>query len=88
MDISTPNIIVACISAVVTIVTVIINSKLSTEKMTHALEISQAVTNTKLEQVHEELQKQAARIDAHNHLNERIIALEVQMKESQKRDNT
>ena len=55
--------------------------------MTHTLEVSQAVTNTKLEAVHEELQKQAARIDAHNHLNERIIALEVQMKENNKRDN-
>lgn len=75
-------IIAACISAIVTIITVIVNSKMSTEKMTHALEVSQAVTNTKLEAMHEELQKQAARIDAHNHLNERIIALEVQMKEN------
>ena len=38
--------------------------------------------------MHEELQKQGARIDAHNHLNERIIALEVQMKENNKRDST
>ena len=75
------SVIVACISGAVTIITVIVNSKLSTEKMTHTLEVSQAVTNTKLEAVHEELQKQAARIDAHNHLNERIIALEVRMKE-------
>ena len=75
------SVIVACISGVVNIVTVIVNSKLSTEKMTHTLEVSQAVTNTKLEAVHEELQKQAARIDAHNHLNERIIALEVKMNE-------
>lgn len=75
------GVIIACISGAVTIITVIVNSKLSTEKMTHTLEVSQAVTNTKLEAVHEELQKQAARIDAHNHLNERIIALEVQMKE-------
>lgn len=74
------SIIVACISAIATIITVIVNSKLSTEKMTHTLEVSQAITNTKLEAMHEELQKQAARIDAHNHLNERIIALEVQMK--------
>lgn len=80
MDMGKASIVVACISALVTIATVIINSKLSTEKMTHTLEVSQAVTNTKLEAMHEELQKQAARIDAHNHLNERIIALEVQMK--------
>lgn len=76
-----PSVIVACISGIVTIVTVIINSKLSTEKMTHTLEVNQAVTNTKLEAMHEELQKQAARIDQHNHLNERIIALEVKMNE-------
>ena len=75
------SVIVAAISGIATIITVIVNSKLSTEKMTHNLEVSQAVTNTKLEAVHEELTKQAARIDAHNHLNERIIALEVQMKQ-------
>ena len=83
-----PSVIVACISGVVTIVTVIVNSKLSTEKMTHTLEVNQAVTNTKLEAMREELQKQAARIDAHNHLNERIIALEVKMGEKDKRDTT
>ena len=76
-----PSVIVACISGVVTIITVIVNSKLSTEKMTHTLEVNQAVTNTKLEAMREELQKQAARIDQHNHLNERIIALEVKMNE-------
>lgn len=76
-----PSVIVACISGVVTIVTVIVNSKLSTEKMTHTLEVNQAVTNTKLEAMKDELQKQAARIDRHNHLNERIIALEVKMNE-------
>lgn len=75
------SVIVACISGVVTIITVIVNSKLSTEKMTHTLEVNQAVTNTKLEAMADELQKQAARIDQHNHLNERIIALEVKMNE-------
>ena len=87
MTLVEPGIIIAIITSITSIVTVIVNSKLSTEKMTHTLEVSQAVTNTKLEAVHEELQKQAARIDAHNHLNERIIALEVQMKENNKRDN-
>lgn len=75
------SVIAAIISGVVTITTVIINSKLSTEKMTHNLEVSQAITNTKLEDMRDELQKQAARIDAHNHLNERIIALEIKMEE-------
>lgn len=82
------SVIVACISGIVTIITVIVNSKLSTEKMTHTLEVNQAVTNTKLEAMADELQKQAARIDAHNHLNERIIALEVKLGEKNKRDNT
>lgn len=73
-------IIAGATSIVSTIITVVVSSKMSTEKMTHALEVSQAVTNTKLEDMREELQKQASRIDAHNHLNERLIALEVQMK--------
>ena len=56
--------------------------------MTHTLEVNQAVTNTKLEAMKDELEQQAARIDAHNNLNERIIALEVKMGEKNKRDNT
>lgn len=84
MKIVEPGIVIAILTSVTSIITVIINSKLSTEKMTHTLEVSQAVTNTKLEAMRDELQKQGARIDAHNHLNERIIALEVQMKEKQK----
>lgn len=40
-----------------------------------------AVLETKLDGLKEELTRQGARIDAHNHLNERITKLEVQMEE-------
>ena len=36
-----------------------------------------AVLETKLEGIKEEINRQGARIDAHNHLNERITKLEV-----------
>lgn len=38
-----------------------------------------AVLSTKLDSVKEELTKQGQRIDAHNHLSERITALEIRM---------
>lgn len=40
-----------------------------------------AVLAAKLDAVKEELIKQAARIDQHNHLNERLIAVEIQLRE-------
>lgn len=40
-----------------------------------------AILATKLDAVKEELERQAQRIDQHNHLNERLIALEVKVKE-------
>ena len=40
-----------------------------------------AVLETKLDGLKEELTRQGARIDAHNHLNERIAKLEVLMEE-------
>ena len=40
-----------------------------------------AVLETKLDGLKEELTRQGARIDAHNHLNERITKLEVLMEE-------
>ena len=43
-----------------------------------------AVLATKLDSVKEEVSKQGARIDQHNHLNERITALEVIVKEREK----
>lgn len=43
-----------------------------------------AILATKLDNVKEELERQAARIDQHNHLNERLIAVEVKLKEYEK----
>lgn len=43
-----------------------------------------AIVQTKLDAVKEELQRQSARIDAHNHINERLIAVEIQLKELKK----
>lgn len=40
-----------------------------------------AVVQTKLDSLKEELERQSARIDAHNHLNSRLIAVEVQLQE-------
>lgn len=40
-----------------------------------------AIVQTKLDAVKEELTKQGARIDQHNHLNERITKLEVMLEE-------
>lgn len=43
-----------------------------------------AVLAAKLDGVKEELDRQGARIDRHNHLNERITKLEVKMEEREK----
>lgn len=40
-----------------------------------------AILATKIDNIKEELTKQGQRIDAHNHLNERLIAVEIQLKE-------
>lgn len=45
-----------------------------------------AIVQTKLDAVKEELAKQGARIDEHNHLNERLTVLEVKEKEREKRE--
>lgn len=45
-----------------------------------------AILATKLDAVKEELTRQGARIDAHNHLNERLTAVEVKLKEREKHD--
>lgn len=43
-----------------------------------------AVLQTKLEAIKEELTKQGQRIDQHNHLNERLTAVEITLKEREK----
>ncbi len=46
-----------------------------------------AIVQTKLDGVKEELARQGARIDAHNHLNERLTAVEVKLREREKHGN-
>ena len=68
------DIIVALIAGAVSAFTAVIanNKKMS---------VFQAVVETKLDNIIETQKTQAARIDAHNHLNERITKLEVMMDE-------
>ena len=47
-----------------------------------------AIVQTKLDSVKEELTRQGARIDAHNHLNERLTAVEVKLREREKHGNS
>lgn len=51
------SIIVSIISAVVTIFTVVINTKISNNEMHHKLETAQAVTETKLETLSSDIQE-------------------------------
>lgn len=47
-----------------------------------------AILSTKLDGLKEELNRQGQRIDAHNHLNERLMKLEVLVDERVKGGNT
>ena len=67
------SIIVAIISAVVTIFTVIVNSKATENKITAELKINQAVTDEKLKTLTDEVKK-------HNAFAERIPVMEEQIK--------
>lgn len=67
------SIIVAVISAVVTIFTVILNNKASNEKIQHKLETSQAVTDTKIESL-------TAEVREHNNYARRMPVVEEQIK--------
>lgn len=51
------SIIVSIISAIVTIFTVVINTKISNNEMQHKLETAQAVTETKLEALSADIQE-------------------------------
>lgn len=81
------SIIVSLITGAVTIATVIINSRASNKEFTYKLETQQAVFETKLENLITEVGKQSARIDQHNHLNERLIAVEVKLKSIEGKDD-
>ena len=80
------EIIVACISAVATVGGVIITNRIANREIQHQLETHQAVTDTKLDNLTAELNKQAARIDQHNHLNERLIAVEIKLESLESKD--
>jgi len=67
------SIIVAVISAVVTIFTVILNNKASNEKIQHKLETSQAVTDTKIESL-------TAEVREHNNYARRMPVVEEQIR--------
>lgn len=72
------SIIVAIISAVVTIFTVIVNSKATENKITAELKINQAVTDEKLKTLTDEVKK-------HNAFAERIPVMEEQIKTATRR---
>lgn len=72
------SIIVAIISAVVTIFTVIVNSKATENKITAELKINQAVTDEKLKTLTDEVKK-------HNAFAERIPVMEEQIKVANRR---
>lgn len=67
------SIAVAIISAIVTIVTVIINNKVSNREIQHKLEIHQAVTDTKIEALTSEVRE-------HNGYARRMPVVEEQIK--------
>lgn len=47
-----------------------------------------AIVQTKLDTLKEELTRQGQRIDQHNHLNERLTAVEITLKERERHENT
>ena len=67
------SIIVSIISAAVTIITVIINTKASNRELTHKLETQQAVTETKIDSLTSEVRE-------HNNFAKRVPVLEEQIR--------
>lgn len=67
------SIIASIITAIVTVLTVIINSKLTNSELQHKLETQQAVINTKIDSLTNEVNK-------HNHFAERVPVVEEQIK--------
>lgn len=67
------SIIVSIISAAVTIITVIINTKASNRELTHKLETQQAVTETKIDSLTSEVRE-------HNNFARRMPVVEEQIK--------
>ena len=69
----TPEIIVALIGSAASIVTVIITTKSGNKEITHRLETSQAVTDTKLQTLTDEVRQ-------HNEFAKRMPVVEEQIK--------
>ena len=67
------SIIVAIITGIVTIITVIITNRASNKEIQHKLETNQAVFETKLDSLKDEVRK-------HNHFAERMPVVEEQIK--------
>lgn len=67
------SIIVSIISGIVTIATVIINTKASNRELTHKLETQQAVTETKIDSLTSEVRE-------HNNFARRMPVVEEQIK--------
>ncbi len=69
----TPEIIIALIGSAASIVTVIITTKSGNKEITHQLETSQAVTDTKLQALTDEVR-------SHNNFAKRMPVVEEQIK--------
>ena len=68
------TIVVALISAAATIITVVITTRASNREITHKLETSQAVTDTKLQNLTDEVRQ-------HNGFAQRIPVIEEQIRQ-------
>lgn len=74
------TVIASLISGIVAIVVCIINSRSQMRDLTHKLELAQAVTDTKLEELTREVR-------SHNNYGERLISLEERVKNLEKGDD-
>lgn len=73
-----PEVTAAAITGLLTLAGVIISNVASNRKVEHRLETSQAVTDTKIEQLTEEVRK-------HNSFAERIPIVEIQVRDCERR---
>lgn len=74
------TILASLISGIVAIVVCIINSRSQMRDLTHKLELAQAVTDTKLEELTREVR-------SHNNYGERLISLEERVKNLERGDD-
>lgn len=74
------TILASLISGIVAIVVCIINSRAQMRDLTHKLELAQAVTDTKLEELTREVR-------SHNNYGERLISLEERVKNLERGDD-